>query len=957
MLLSSLLLLALNSNAQNSLADYVDPFIGTGGHGHTFPGATVPFGMVQLSPDSRLDGWDGCGGYHYTDTVIYGFSHTHLSGTGVSDYGDVLLMPFTGKTHFNNGSDGKAGYSSAFSKDTETAKAGYYSVLLDKHKINVELTATARAGFHNYEFPDQTEMKLIIDLQHRDQLTSSEFIQNDEFHITGHRYSNAWAQDQRLHFSIKFDKAIKNIEYNEDKTIAAISFKSEDNDTSLKIHTGISAVDIKGAVQNREAELTHWDFDTVRHQATDAWEKELSKIKVTSTDQDKLKVFYTALYHTMIAPNLYTDVDGRYRGTDFEIHTATDHTQYTIFSLWDTYRAAHPLYTIIDEGRTNDFIKTFIHHYEEGGSLPMWELANNYTGCMIGYHAVPVIADAYIKGIRGYDAERAMHAMIENATADKLGIPDYIENGFLPAEIEAECVSKTLEYSYDDWTIAQMANAMGNQDIADKYYKRGQNYKNVFDAETGFMRARMNNRWFYPFNPSEVNYNYTEANAWQYSYSVPHDVNGWMKLLGGSDALSSKLDDLFTAQSETSGRDQVDITGLIGQYAHGNEPSHHIAYLYNFVGEAHKTQAITRQIMEDLYTSSSDGYSGNEDCGQMSAWLVLSSLGFYPVTPGSDSYIIGSPWFDKAEINLENGKTFTINAENNGDDNVYIQEISLNSKPYTQSYLTHKMIKDGSTFNINMGSAPSAFGAKEEDRPVTEILSKPITAVPAVISGERAFFETTEVVLHCVTNNADIYYQVNNLPEKLYSGPITLSENTVLKVRSAKQGHFSSAIVHSTFLKMEENRSITLSTKYGNHYAAGGDKALIDYIRGGNDYRTGNWQGYEGVDLDAVVDLGSKSDLTELGIGFLQDENSWIFMPTEVTFYVSKYGKKYKEVGNVKTKLSPKDKGFIVTDYTVKINSKARFIKVVAKNRGTCPDYHKGAGGKSWIFADEITIK
>jgi len=958
-LLIIITLFTTNSKANKNLTDYVNTFIGTGGHGHTFPGATLPFGMVQLSPDTRLTGWDGCGGYHFTDSIVYGFSHTHLSGTGVSDYGDVLLMPFTGKTHFNNGADDKPGYRSKFSKASEKAAPGYYAVNLLDYNINVELTTTLRAGFHKYQFKSNDDKKVILDLAHRDMLTDSKIIEVDEYHINGYRYSKAWAEDQRIHFSIQFNQAIKSVEYNTDKTIAAINFgasKSE-ADKTLMAQVGISAVDIEGAEKNRKAELTDWNFESVKSKAQQTWEKELSKIKVSSNDEDKLVVFYSALYHTMIAPNLYTDVDGRYRGTDFKIHTAKDHTQYTIFSLWDTYRAAHPLYTIIDEKRTTDFIKTFIHQYEQGGQLPMWELANNYTGCMIGYHAVPVIADAYIKGITNFDAEKALIAMVDNATADKLGIVEYAENGFLPGELEAECVSKTLEYAYDDWTIAQMAAKMGKTDIASTYFLRAQNYKNVFDPETKFMRARLNNRWFFPFKPEEVNYNYTEANAWQYSYYVPQDVNGWMKMMGGDKALESKLDDLFSASSESSGRDQADITGLIGQYAHGNEPSHHIAYLYNFVGKANKTQKLSRQIMDELYTSKPDGYSGNEDCGQMSAWLVLSALGFYPVTPGSDEYIIGSPWFDKAEINLENGKTFTINAENNSDKNKYVSSLKVNNENYTKSYFSHSLIKDGATLNFVMTDKASDFGNNLKDRPTSEILGKQIVAVPAVISGDKAFFNSTKVVLETATEDADIYYSVNDDAEQKYRGPITLTDNTILKVRADKKGLHKSATVKSTFVKMEENRNIKLNTTYGNHYAAGGDKALIDYIRGGNDYRTGSWQGYEGVDIDAVVDLGEKKNISELSIGFLQDENSWIFMPTEVSFYVSNNGKKFKKAGSTSHNVSPIDKGSIIKDYTISTNAKARYIKVVANNLGVCPDYHKGAGGKCWIFADEIMIK
>ena len=942
-------------DAEQSLNQYVNTFIGTGGHGHTFPGATSPFGMVQLSPDTRLEGWDGCGGYHYTDSIIYGFSHTHLSGTGVSDYGDILLMPLVGESTFNNGSNGRKGYSSKFSKDKEEASPGYYKVFLEEPQVEVELTASPRCGMHKYTFKSD-EMKLVLDLEHRDQLTDHLIQQVDKNTIEGKRYSNAWAEDQRLHYYMSFSHSISDIEFNETKSIAVISFENSTDKNILLVKVGISAVDIEGAKNNLSEEIPGWDFDKVKTATENKWEKELSKIRVSTTDTDKIIVFYSALYHTMIAPNLYIDIDGRYRGTDNEIHTETEHDQYTIFSLWDTYRAAHPLYTIIDKKRTNDFINTFLNQYQQGGQLPIWELANNYTGCMIGYHSVPVIADAYVKGIRAYDADLALEAMISSSKAQKLGIPEYIEKGFVPGEVEAECVSKTLEYAYDDWTIAVMAEQMNNP-ISDEYFKRAQYYKNVFDGETGFMRARMSNRWFSPFRPEEVNFNYTEANAWQYSYYVPQDITNWMNMLGGPDALSKKLDALFEADSESSGRHQVDITGLIGQYAHGNEPSHHIAYLYNYVGETHKTQRLCRQIMNELYSPEPDGYSGNEDCGQMSAWLVLSSLGFYPVTPGSEDYVIGSPWFDEAQIQLENGNTFTIQAKNNSPENIYIQSVNYEGVDYTKSYLRHSMIEQGGFLQFEMGAKESEFGIKQNDRPKSEISKQRISAVPAVICGRKAFFDETEICINTITESAKIYYQLNDQKEVLYTKPFSIKETCELKVRAEKEGYIPSASASSFFYKMEENREIELRTEYGNHYSAGGDKALIDYIRGGNDYRTGSWQGYEGVDIEVIVDLGKQKKISSIATGFLQDENSWIFMPTKVSYYVSKNGKAFEKIGKVVNNISPKEKGTIVEDFLLKCKAKGRFLKIVAENRGVCPDYHKGAGGKSWIFADEIIVK
>jgi len=723
------------------------------------------------------------------------------------------------------------------------------------------------------------------------------------------------------------------------------------------VQTAISAVDIEGARKNLDAEFANWDFDTTKKTGQAKWEKQLSKITVEDESREKKTIFYTALYHTMIAPNLYTDVDGRYRGTDFKVHKSTEHTHYTIFSLWDTYRAAHPLYTIIEQERTNDFIQTFMRHYEQGGTLPMWELAANYTECMIGYHAVPVISDAYMKGIRGYDAGQALEAMVSTAYEERLGRKTYHETGLLHGEAAAECVSKTLEYAYDDWTIAVMADEMGEREVADDFYASAQYYKNVFDPSTGFMRARMNNRWFYPFTPYEVNFNYTEANAWQYGYYVPQDIAGWMDALGGAAKLEAHLDAIFTADTKSTGRDQADITGLIGQYAHGNEPSHHIAYLYNYVGKAHKTQAYVQRIMNEMYSNAPDGLSGNEDCGQMSAWLVMSAMGFYPVAPGSVQYAIGSPWLDKVTIHLENGKAFSVTAEGQSED-IYIQSATLNDAPHTPTYITHQHIMQGGDLAFDMGAKPNPnYGKAPADRPMTKIESKEVVAIPAVVTGDKAFPNSTKITLGCVTPDATIFYTINDGEPMPYKAPFDIAEDAKLTVWATKRGAIDSKKASSEFFKMAEFRDIKLYSKYADHYSAGGDMALVDYIRGGNDYRTGTWQGYEGIDLVAVVDLGKKQAVSDLSAGFIQDENSWIFMPLEVEFFTSKNGKKFKSAGKVVNDISPKEQGSIIKNFGVKTSRKARYVKVVAKNRGVCPTFHKGAGGKCWVFVDEVVVR
>ena len=648
------------------LSDYVNPFIGTGGHGHTYPGASRPFGMMQLSPDSRLYGWDGCGGYHYSDSIIYGFSHTHLSGTGVPDYGDILLMPFTGENHWNNGYDGDVdqGYGSRFSHANETAKAGYYQVALADYNINAELTTSKRSGMHRYTFPEGEAQKVILDLAHRDQVLKSEFTIVNETTIEGVRISNAWAREQHAYFVMNFSRPFTNqLTMNDDSKLNAGNLlkailEFEASNKPLLVRIGISAVDIEGARNNLATEINHWDFDKLHEESVAAWEKELHKIEITTEDKDELAVYYTALYHSFLNPNLFSDADGRYRGMDMQIHKS-DKPVYTVFSLWDTFRGTHPLFTLVQQDRTNEFINTFLHQYQQGGTLPIWELSANYTGCMIGYHSIPVITDAYVKGIRDYDVDLAMKAMLTSSEADILGLKSYKKYGYIPAGDEPESVSKTLEYAYDDWCIAQMAGAMGKNETKDTYMERAQFYKNLYDPTSGFLRAKMNSSWFAPFDPAEVNFNYTEANAWQYSLFAPQDVDGLIKLMGGPEKLEAHLDALFVAPDATSGRHQVDITGLIGQYAHGNEPSHHMAYLYNYTGKPWKAQEKLDQIMNELYSNTPDGLSGNEDCGQMSSWYNLSAMGFYSVTPGTDYYMVGAPRFTETTMHLENGNTFT----------------------------------------------------------------------------------------------------------------------------------------------------------------------------------------------------------------------------------------------------------------------------------------------------------
>jgi len=960
--------------------DYVDPFIGTGGHGHTFPGATLPFGMVQLSPDTRLTGWDGCSGYHYSDSIIYGFSHTHLSGTGVSDYCDILFMPTTGDAEFvsgyiNENNKTTDGYGSRFMKEKEFASPGFYSVFLEDYKIQADLTASLRCGVHKYIFPENLESNIIIDLTHRDEVLSSsiEIVNNKT--IQGSRISRSWAKEQHIYFYAVSSKdfheygiSVNNtlqegINFAEGMNIKSfIRFNTKEKEEII-IKVGISSVSIEGAKMNYEAEVLNKNFDEIKNEAEKIWEKELDKIEVEGGTEVQKKIFYTALYHSFIAPNLFQDVDGSYRGTDLKIHKSVDHANYTIFSLWDTYRATHPLYTIIQQERTNDFIRTFLKQYEHGGQLPVWELAGNYTECMIGYHSVPVIVDAYLKGINDYDVDIAYEAMKHSANLDKLGLKEYKEFCYIPANFEHESVSKNLEYAYDDWCIAQFAKQIGNENDYVYYISRAQYYKNLFEPESGFMIGKRGACWMKPFDPAEVNFNFTEANSWQYSFCVPHDITGLANLMGGEVQLQEKLDQLFSVSEKTTGRGQVDITGLIGQYAHGNEPSHHMAYLYNFTGSPWKSQKMISRICSEMYSDKPDGLIGNEDCGQMSSWYVFSAMGFYPVTPGSDQYIIGSPVFDKATIHLENGREFVIKADNVNKENHYIKSSELNGDLYTKSFITHKDIIQGGVLNFVMSEKPNkAWGTGEENIPVRSINDNLITAAPFVNSENTVFENTLKVELGSVDSESKIYYTVDgsnaNLESNLYTSPFIINESATVKFIAVNDKTGFSKQMITDFTKIPKGRSIQLFTEYAPQYSAGGKKALIDGIKGINDFRLGDWQGYQEVNLEVVVDLGKPTHVENLSIRFLQDINAWIFMPSEVEFFVSDNNRSFIFTGRVKNDVAQDNWDVLIKDFRIGVYPKTtRYIKIIGKNIGKCPEGHKAEGYNAWIFADEITIK
>ena len=715
-----------NQPTQTSI-DYtqsVNPFIGTDFTGNTYPGAQAPFGMVQLSPDNGLPGWDRISGYFYPDSTIAGFSHTHLSGTGAGDLYDLIFMPVT--LPYKENPQGGLGIYSLFSHNDEEASAGYYRVKLQDYNINVELTATPRCGVQRYTFP-KAESMVVLNLKKAmnwDFTMDSKIEVIDSCNIRGYRFSEGWARGQKVYFATRFSRPFKKMEITDadiklrgeqvgTSNIARFYFDTEEGD-QVVVTTAISGVSMEGAQNNLKAEAPHNDFDKYLAEAKDAWNKQLSTIEVVGGNADDRVNFYTALYHSMIAPTIYSDVDGKYYGPDKQVHQANGWTNYSTFSLWDTFRAAHPLFTYTEPARVNDMVKSFIAFFEQNGRLPVWNFWGSETDMMIGYHSVPVIVDAYLKGIGDFDAEKALEACIATANIDEYrGIGSYKKNGYIPYNVtdkynsENWSLSRTLEYAFDDFCIAEMAKKMGKTELANEFYKRSQNYRNVYNPATNFMQPIDDKGVFQPnFNPDEYTAHICESNAWHYFWSVQHDIKGLIALSGGQDKFAAKLDSMFTYIP--AGNEELPIfsTGMIGQYAHGNEPSHHVIYLYNKVRQPWKAQKYAAEVMHKLYFNAPAGLCGNEDCGQMSAWYVFSAMGFYPVNPVSGEYEIGTPLFPEMRLNLKNGKTFTVLAPNVSRENIYIQSVKVNGKPYDKSYITHQQIMDGATIEFVMGNQP-----------------------------------------------------------------------------------------------------------------------------------------------------------------------------------------------------------------------------------------------------------
>ncbi len=1046
--------------AQFNFTQYVNPFIGTGGHGHTFPGATMPFAMVQLSPDTRIDGsWDGCSGYHYSDSLIYGFSHTHLSGTGCSDYGDIAFLPTFVDKDIEPASKLKEKFGIPFSHKNEKAGAGWYYVKMD-NGVKVKLTSTLRCGMQEYSFPRKGYAYIKLDLTHRDKLLQGTIVESDTKNLknyieySGKRFSKAWANNQKLFYNFQINKIpiTKQIITGEGGDEILLLKFEVDSKTPIIIKTGISGVDEDGAKNNLKKEMLEWDFEKYKKQANDEWNKELSKININNSGKIELKIdtveykyinqltiFYTALYHCMIHPSIYNDADNRYRGRDDKIHnTEGKFDYYTVFSLWDTYRALHPLLTIIDKKRTNDFINTFIKQYEQCGRLPIWELWGNETDCMIGYHAVSVIWDAYNKGIRDYDVEKAFEAMKSIAThytdydsirnskspnyyiankdptftqgeeielrlkpearkrcADADALESYCKYGYVRADDSHESVSKTLEYAYDDWCIAQMANALNKKEDYEYYTNRSHNWMNVYDPTTGFMRARKNGCLYEPFSPYTVDNNYTEANSWQYSFYVPHDIHTLLFLHGSHDKYEKDIDNLFKAKEKTEGREQADITGLIGQYAHGNEPSHNLLYLYQYtINLNYKADSIKNYIIKDFYKNEPDGLIGNEDCGQMSAWYVLNTIGIYPFCPGDNNYLLSKPFFRSIKIKSGNDFNFSLVKTDTLDKNYlknllfdYIDWTSYEFKNYYYNKsrvsniishkiypeVNHKDLQKISMINYNTTNIKNSPDYDEIELGDMEIIN--VIVNPFLINGKRIFKDSLFVEMSTGTK-IGIFYSTDNKEYSLYKNPFIIKENTTVHFYSDNQiqdgqilfkndrqqdKYFKkSPIQTATFTKLPNDRKIILKNDYNPSYHAGGAEGLMDGLYGKLNWRAGDWQGYQGQDIEVIMALDNPQKINTIASNFLEDQNSWIFYPKEISFYVSNDSITWTLVETIPTNKSNHNTETTISKF--KTNStfniqNSKFIKLVAKNFGPMPEWHEGRGNPTFMFIDEFEVK
>lgn len=959
---------------ERQYTQYVDPFIGTGGsgwsEGRCIPGPMLPYGMVQLSPEVRDDTHTGF--YHYNRPTIKGFSHTHISGSGVADAADITFAPMTGKPEFTPGDEKmpENGYRSRFSKETEKASPGYYTVMLDDYDIKAELTATMRTGMHRYTFPESSESHIIVDLKHGTKgnwVIDSWIKVIDTKTIGGFRRSNALTANKYVYFVAEFSKPFDAIGLVSDGEIcrekkevqghdiqAVIRYETS-GDEQIVAKVGISAVSMESAAENLKKENPGWSFDKVRENAVECWEKHLAKIKIEDSDEELRKTFYTALYHTMAGPMEYTDVAGNYRGPDRNIHhTNGEYVHHTLFSLWDTYRTLHPLMTILAPERVNDIVCTFINYYEQSGRLPFWECYSSETWYMIGYHAVSVIADAYRKGIRDYDAHKALEACCAMAERNDLGLEYYTKLGYIPHNRTRWAVSKNLEYAYDDYCIAMLAKELGDEKVYDTYIKRSQFYKNTFNPENKFFMGKgSDGKWKPDFNPGGWSSNYCEAGAYQYRYYVPHDLQTLIEMFGGKEEFVNSLDSLF----------------VLNRYEHDNEPSHHMPFLYNYAGYAWKTQEKVRDILLNSYNNTPEGLCGNDDVGQMSAWYVMSALGLYPVCPGVPEYVLTAPLFEHATIEVGNNKKFVISTVNHSKENKYIRGVTLNGKPYTKSYITHADTMSGGEICYELSAQPNKeWASSPEDCPYSGIEEKVVTTPYVVVEDDKAI-GTKKVSLETATENAVICYTTDgSTPTErsaVFVGPVSLDSTTIVKALAVADGYMPSYISettvkvrHSEYPKIIDN--IPVPT-YFELTADGGSENLIDGLYGTTELYGGYWVFFYGQNqLDVTIDLGEQRPVKSISTNFhLQANGNYnSFGPKHLEYLVSGNGTDFTSVYEDSYRHTP----VTDTEATIKTfkkeltNIRGRYVRVKAESVGMPPPW-----SLYWypvnMCIDEITIE
>jgi putative alpha-1,2-mannosidase len=949
----------------------INPFIGTGGHGHTHPSAQAPFGMIQLGPNTRYDGWDGCSGYHYTDSAMYGFTCTHLSGTGVSDYGDLLMLPYSSPT--------KEGDHIKFFKEDEHAQAGYYACILDDG-TRIEATAGERIGKLRLHYPPKSSPGIMVDLNFRDRVLKQDFSALGNGKFEGRRISEGWAREQHFYFGFEVSPAPDSVW----KLSPGVYWLAlPDGTVNAEVSIGMSGTSEEGAWRNFFGEKANRNFEEIFKETQDKWKKELAKSKVKSALPNQRAIYATALYHAYSVPNLWSDVDGSYRGQDNVIYRDTVNRHYTVFSLWDTYRTAHPLYTITQPERTQEFVYGMLDMYKQRGRLPIWELAGNETDCMIGYHSVSVLADAIAKGYHT-DTALTLEAMRATAEMDVFGLGAYQESGFLSIEDESESVSKTLEYAYDDACIAWTAQRFEDWNTYMAYDQRSSAYRSLIDPESGYVRPRTNGDFYSPYNPREVNNHFTEANAFQYSFSPVHDIEGWMEVLtnfrGGRDnwnnlprkkqkllvksrhdVLEDLLDGLFYASSHTTGRDQADITGLIGQYAHGNEPSHHITYLYNATNNPRRTSYWVHRILGSQYQNAPDGLSGNEDCGQMSAWYVMASMGMYPLVPGKPEYQISTPWWDAIHLELPNGKELDITVEDVG---TYIMDYDRGDSvqvPFQKRYFTHEELLEGGQWKVKRGDEPSDWG--KVYRYATK-MKNPTPPAP-IVRVPRTFTGTAQVEI-IPTGQYDLwqYHSYENVKwKKDRKGRVRIGTAYDNGFVTAITPHFGygNHVAKAVFSKRDDNLEAAWVVGHpSGQYTAGGPQAMVDGITGDTDWRKGHWVGVQGHDATLEIKLKKSKQVQTVHVGILKDIRAWIAAPQKVEVQVLYEGDDQWHFFGAMEMDNPLGQEEAVRHDVVLSNPRTDLVKAIRityTNAGRLQDWHPGAGYQSYFFTDEVRLE